>query len=146
MPSPLREGGAGSPRSGWRLLATQFLTFAAVGVMGFIAHYGTLVALVEGFGVHPVLGSALGFTAGGLVNYAMNYRFTFRSQRRHVEAMPRFFTIAGLGLVLNTALMALLVEHLAVPYLPAQVLVTGLLLLWHFGANRLWTFAHGREA
>lgn len=29
------------------------------------------------------------------------------------------------------------------PYLLAQILVTGLLFFWHYGANRLWTFARG---
>ena len=121
-------------------LGTQFLNFALVGVFGAVAHYGTLIALTEGLRVDPVLASACGFVAGGLTNYALNYRFTFRSEKAHAAALPQFFAVALVGLVLNTALMALLVNGLAVHYLPAQIATTILLTLWHFGANRFWTF------
>ena len=30
-----------------------------------------------------------------------------------------------------------------IPYIPAQVLTTGVVLLWSFGANRFWTFRPG---
>jgi len=37
--------------------------------------------------------------------------------------------------------MALALDWLQLPYLLAQILVTGILFFWHYGANRLWTFA-----
>ena len=121
-------------------LSSQFAVFVLVGVFGFVAHYGTLIGLTEGTGMDPVLASGLGFVAGGLTNYVLNYRFTFRSTKRHRQALPQFFLIALVGLGLNTALMALLVKGLASNYVAAQIATTALLTLWHFGANRLWTF------
>jgi putative flippase GtrA len=123
-----------------RALATQFTSFALVGVFGAIAHYGTLIALAEGAGADPVLASACGFVAGGLTNYVLNYRFTFRSGKQHSRALPQFFAVALVGLAFNTGLMALFVNVAGVHYLPAQIGTTGLLTLWHFGANRFWTF------
>jgi len=46
-----------------------------------------LLALVEGGGVRPVFGSVAGFVLGALVNYALNRRLVFRSDRAHVEAL-----------------------------------------------------------
>ncbi len=121
-------------------LIRQFLHFAAVGLVGTAAHYSVLIALHEWLGVDPVIASSCGFITGGFVNYYLNYTFTFRSNKRHHAALAQFFTIAGIGLGVNTALMALLVKVLALPYLPAQIATTGLVLVWHFLGNRFWTF------
>lgn len=121
-------------------LVRQFFAFAAVGLVGTAAHYSVLVALHELLGVDPVLASSTGFVTGGFVNYYLNYTITFRSNKRHHAALAQFFTIAGIGLGVNTALMALFVKALGAPYLPAQIVTTGLVLVWHFLGNRFWTF------
>ena len=55
--------------------------------------------------------------------------------------MSKFFTIAFVGLLLNTIIMAIGVEILNLHYLLAQVVATGLVLFWNFTGNRLWTFS-----
>lgn len=123
-----------------RGLTSQFVLFSGVGVIAAVAHYGTLICLVELVALRAVAASALGFTAGALVNYSLNYRITFRSDKAHREAMAKFFTVALVGLGLNTAIMALATEVLALHYLLSQVLATGMVLVWNFTGNRLWTF------
>lgn len=126
--------------------ARHILLFAALGAVGTLAHYVVLVGLVQGGLAGPVAGSSAGFLVGGLVNYQLGRRLVFRSSKPHREALAKFFTVAGIGLVLNALLMALLTGPLAAPYLPAQVLVTGLLVLWHYAGNALWTFRAARQA
>jgi putative flippase GtrA len=121
-------------------LVREFALFVVVGVVAAIGHYGTLIALASGLRADPVLSSALGFLVGGLISYVLNYHVTFRATRDHAAALPMFFTVAGVGFVLNGAAMALLTKAVGLHYLPAQILTTGLLLVWHFLANRLWTF------
>ena len=53
---------------------------------------------------------------------------------------PVFALVAGVGFVLTGAFMALFNGRWGIPYIPAQVLTTGVVLLWSFGANRFWTF------
>lgn len=118
----------------------HLLLFAALGGVGTVAQYTVLITLVQSDLAGPVAGSCAGFAVGGLVNYQLGRRLVFRSAKPHREAMAKFFTIAGIGLGLNAALMALLTGPLAAPYLPAQILVTGLLVLWHYAGNALWTF------
>jgi len=122
----------------------HFLLFAALGAVGTGAQYAVLIGLVSGLGVGPVLGSTAGFLTGGLVNYTLNRSIAFRSTKPHSETAPKFFTIAGIGLILNALIMTLLTRHVGAPYLLAQIVSTTILLLWHYTANALWTFRERR--
>lgn len=123
---------------------SQFVLFAGVGVIGTAAHYVLLSVLVEVAGVHPVPASTAGAVLGALVNYFLNRQFTFRSDKRHREALTKFLTIAALGLALNGLLMFILVDAFGLHYLLAQFISTGLVLVWNFMGNRFWTFSDAR--
>ena len=118
----------------------RFLRFAAAGAVGTVAHYALLLTLVEAAGVDPVAGSVAGFLLGALVNYTLSRTLVFRSDRAHVEALPRFLAVAGIGLCWNALLMYLLVDLLDLHYFLAQMLTTAILLGWHYVGNALWTF------
>lgn len=129
-------------------LAHQFLAYASIGLVGTIVHYATLAALVELVGLVSVSASAMGYVTGALVNYVLNHRFTFRSKAVHTVAMPKFMTVAAIGLCLNTLLMMMGTQWLALHYLIVQVLATMTVLCWGYAANALWTFkwkAHGHD-
>lgn len=121
-------------------LLSEFGRFGGVGVAAAVAHYGTLILLVEAFAIGPTPAALAGFVAGGLVSYVLNHRWTFRSGRAHVEAVPRFMAIAAVGFGLTWALMSLLADRFAVPYLAAQLITTAIVLVWHYVANKIVTF------
>ena len=120
----------------------QFARYTGVGVISAIGHYGLLIALVQGLGVEPVRASVAGAVLGAWINYALHYRFTFRSNKRHRESLTKFAMVAAVGLAINTFLMWLGVDVIGIHYLLSQVLATVLVLLWNFCANRYWTFRH----
>ena len=124
-----------------RLIARQFSAFVIVGLIAAVAHYGTLIGLVEARIMGPVPATLLGFLAGAIVSHALNRRFAFASDRPHREAMWRFGVVSVVGFVLTGLIMAVLTGALNAPYLPAQVLTTGIVLFWNFLANRYWTFS-----
>lgn len=126
-------------------LAGQFTAYLGVGLVAMVAHYGTLIALVEVGRLDAVAASVIGYACGGVVSYTLNRRHTFASDRPHAQAVWRFALVAGLGLVLTGLLMALLTRGLGLPYLAAQVLTTGIVLFWNFSGNRIWTFAVRRQ-
>lgn len=126
-------------------LRTQFLLFAGVGVIGTAAHYSVLVALVQLAQADAVISSTLGFVVGACVNYTLNYLFTFNSSKRHLEALPKFFTIALLGMVANAAIMIGLVHQAGVHYLPAQIVATMVVLVWNFAGSKIWVFREKRS-
>ncbi|GLK83728.1 GtrA family protein [Ancylobacter defluvii] len=123
----------------------HFLLFASLGALGTLAQYAVLVMLASGAGIDPVAASTAGFLTGGVVNYLLSRSIAFRSDRPHREAAPRFFLVAGCGLVLNALMMAGFTRGLSLPYLPAQLVATGLLVLWHYAGNLLWTFRPARS-
>jgi putative flippase GtrA len=118
----------------------QFVFYTAVGSIGTCGHYLTLVALVESGLLTAVLASVAGFTVGALINYVLNYWFTFNSNKFHGEAMSKFFTVAILGAIINTTLMHIGVNIIQMYYLVAQIIASGIVLVWNFTINKVWTF------
>jgi putative flippase GtrA len=122
------------------MLLKQFIKFSGVGIVGTAVQYLTLFVLVQLGGVYPVLASTAGFVLGAFVNYYLNYIYTFRSSKSHTDAMPKFFTVATVGLFLNAMIMEFFISFFGLPYIIAQLIATALVLLWNFAANRMWTF------
>jgi putative flippase GtrA len=126
--------------AGLRALARQFTAFFGVGIAAAIVHYGLLVSLVEGYRMDPVRATLVGYVGGGIVSYLLNRRHTYASARPHREAGWRFAAVALVGFGLTWLVMALFVRGMGLPYLPAQIVTTGIVLLWSFMAHKLWTF------
>ncbi|MGH7106895.1 MAG: GtrA family protein [Acetobacteraceae bacterium] len=118
---------------------TRLLRFAAVGGVATAIQYAVLVLLVRAFGMAPTPASSIGFVLSAGVNYLLNYRFTFQSDRPHRPAAAKFAVLAATGLLLNAIIMRLMVGA-GVHYLIAQVCATAVVFLWNFIGNSLWTF------
>lgn len=123
----------------------RFVRFLGVGVIATLVHYAVLVVGVQWLHRDAAASSAVGFTVSAVLNYLLNRRFTFASDSRHRDAAPRFAVIALAGLGLTWALMVLFTRVLGWHYLVSQLISTGVVLLWNFVGNALWTFrARGR--
>lgn len=125
----------------------RFLSFLGVGVIATSVQYLVLIASVQGLHADPVVASTVGFVIAATVNYILNRRYTFGSSKPHLEAAPKFFIVAAVGLWLNGALLAAGMAIVGLHYIAAQVIATGCVLLWNYSINAVWTFAtkaHGR--
>jgi putative flippase GtrA len=87
-----------------------------------------------------VASSVLGFILGAIVSYLLNYRITFTSSAPHLTTIPKFFFVASVGALVNTALMSALVHLIEFHYLPSQIISTVIVFFWSYLANRYWTF------
>lgn len=125
------------------MLLQQILAFVGVGLVAMAVHYGFLIGLVESGLATAVPATLAGYVAGGLVSYGLNRRHTFTSARPHQEALWRFVAVAGVGFCLTYLFMHVFVERLGLPYLPAQLVTTGIVTFWSFTAHKLWTFRLG---
>jgi putative flippase GtrA len=121
----------------------QLAAFFGVGLVAAVAHYGTLIGLVEAGKIDPVPATLWGYVAGGVVSYLLNRRLTYASDRPHAEAGWRFAVVAGIGFLLTGGFMQVFTRWLGAPYLPAQLVTTGIVLVWSFLAHKLWTFRGG---
>lgn len=137
---PLPGGGPPSGRRAWLdALGRQFSRFLAVGVATTVVHYGVLIALVEAWDVHPVLGTTAGFIAAVFLSYLLNRRYTFDVRPTFGPGLLKYYASVSMGLVINAGLMALLTAW-SVNYLFAQIVASGAALVWNFLAARFLVF------
>jgi putative flippase GtrA len=118
----------------------SFIKFLGVGGAATLIQYGILIAMVELFQSSALVGSTVGYLISGIFNYTLNYYFTFTSTARHGVAATRFVIVAAVGLGLNSGLVFLLTDVLAVFYITAQVVATAAVVMWNFIAHKHWTY------
>ena len=116
----------------------KLFRFGLVGAAATALQYLILVLLVHE-GVASPTASTIGFVISAVGSYVLNYHFTFRSRESHGPALAKFMTLVSVGLALNYGLMQLLTGA-GWYYLVAQVCTTGVVFLWNFIGNSLWTF------
>jgi putative flippase GtrA len=134
------RSGAPSSADPIERLVRQLGAFAGVGLAAAAVHYGLLIGLVETGHAGPVPATLAGYVAGGVVSYALNRRLTYASDRAHREALWRFALVAFVGFLLTWLVMQVFTGWLDAPYIPAQLVTTGIVLVWSFLAHKLFTF------
>jgi len=123
-------------------LLRQFIHFAAVGLTGTLVQYVSLWVGVEYFLITAPVASAIGYIFGSIVNYLLNYFFTFSSKKSHKEAAGKYFSIVGIGWCINVGLMSFFIDYLNWYYWFAQFITTGIVLIWNFSGSKWWAFRH----
>lgn len=122
-------------------LFRQMLRFAAVGAVGTMVQYLVLWTGVDLLVLSAAVSSGAGYILGSIVNYLLNYKFTFRSEKSHTDAVSKYYAIIAVGWCINTGLMWILADHSGLNYWFAQVTATGIAFLWNFSGSRLWAFS-----
>jgi len=126
-----------------KTLLPQFSRYAQVSVVSAVIQYSTLAAGVA-LGAGAVAASCAGYLLGAYTGYVLNRGYTYSSRAAHASAVPRYVAVIAVGLLLNALFMHLLHGYLGWHYLLAQVLTTGITMIWNFTAHRHWTFSPGR--
>jgi putative flippase GtrA len=117
----------------------QWLRFAAVGVTNTLLSTAIFAVLFH-LGVHYLLASALAFAVGALNSYTLNRRWTFRSHAPRGPELARFVGVQAVGLGVNLALLAALVEVAGIRHVVAQLLAFPVASLVTFALSRQWAF------
>ncbi len=122
----------------------QLAAYMLAGGITAVAHYTTLIGLVEIGGVDRSPATLAGFVLGALVSYALNRWLTFEATRSHAQAGWRFALIAAGGFVLTGILMHLFVARAGLPYLPMQLVSTVIVMVFSFLGHKFFSFADRR--
>jgi putative flippase GtrA len=122
-------------------LKNQFLRFTLVGTVATVTTYAVLIVGVEGLHINAVMASVAGYVLGIVVNYILNYRYTFGSDQRHHVVIPKFLAVMVVGMFMNAAVMFAGINWLDLHYMLAQLVAVAVVLMLSFTANRLWAFA-----
>lgn len=116
-----------------------FTKFAAVGAIGTLLHYCVLFAFVRLGYLPPELAAMLGAAAGAIANYFLNRRFSFQTDRNHLQAAPLFVALVIFGIFANGAIIKI-GTLIGINYMIAQLFATAILLCLNFLICKSWIF------
>ncbi len=122
-------------------LLIKFFKFGIVGVSGVIVDFGVTWLLKERLRLNKYIANSAGFACAVVSNYALNRIWTFHSSDPQVGIQfAKFTMVALIGLGMNNAIIFFLTERRGVKFYTAKLIATGVVMLWNFGANLLFTF------
>jgi putative flippase GtrA len=116
---------------------TQFLRYTAASSSTFLIDLTLLWIFTDFLHVQYLIAAGLSFCIAIPLNYVASRRWAFKGTKRHpTTGLLYFMMIAGVGLLLVVALMAVFVELLHINYLISRIVVAGFVGLWNFGMNK----------
>ena len=121
-------------------IAVEFLRFFIAGGISTIVHWLLLWILIQHLETAPIVSTSFGYIAGAIVNYTINYFWTFKSNASHFKASFKFAIVALSGFLLNALIFSFFNYIAGTHYFISQFFATGIVLFWNFIINRFWTF------
>ena len=107
------------------------MRFLVSGGIATVAHWASLWGLIH-LQVEAVLASSLGAFVGAVVNYFLQYFFTFKTKRLHKQALLAYIPAVSVSWLLNLAIFYSLYGRLFLEPLMAQIVTTGILAVVNF--------------
>jgi putative flippase GtrA len=104
------------------MLTGQLLRYVLVGLANTAIGYGCILLLRYGLHWSDLAANAGGYGMGACASYLLNRSFTFQSQRRHGQALPRFVLAMALCYALNAAVLLACLQWLHWPSFASQAL------------------------
>ena len=119
----------------------RLLKFCVVGFSGMIVDFFFTWLCKEKIKWNKYISNSIGFILAATNNYIWNRIWTFHSQDTEiVREYSSFFIISLVGLGINNAVIYLLHDRLKLNFYLSKILAIGVVTLWNFGMNYLFTF------
>ena len=126
-----------------KVLFLKFLKFCCVGFSGMIIDFGVTWILKEKARINRYISNTCGFILAASSNYLLNRIWTFESNNERVTVeYLMFFTVALAGLGINNLILWFLSDKMKLNFYLSKIFATGVVTLWNFGMNFLFTFAN----
>jgi putative flippase GtrA len=136
---------------------TRFIKFGIVGIIGSVIDFGVSNLLTNAFGVLFLISSIISFTLAVINNFILNRLWTYPETRKNpiAKQLIQFVIVSCIGLAIRVPLLAVMekvfislaektIPNVLTPTIVGQNLalafVIGVVLLWNFFINRIWTF------
>jgi putative flippase GtrA len=119
----------------------KFIKFGVVGLSGMVVDFGITYLCKEKLKIHKYIANSLGFIVATGTNYSLNRLWTFNNHDPNtVTQFGKFFMIALIGLAMSNGIIYLFHEKFKWNFYLAKAFAIGLVSLWNFFANYLYTF------
>ena len=124
-----------------KLIILKLIKFCVVGASGMAVDFGFTGLLKEKFKANKYLSNSVGFILAASSNYVLNRIWTFESQNSAiVTEYFSFLIISLIGLGFNNFFLYLLHEKGNLNFYLSKLISIGIVTLWNFGMNYLFTF------
>lgn len=121
----------------------RIFRFGIVGIAATVTYACATFAAVEWFAFSPVIASILGQLIAGGVSYFGHALYSFRVRSDNGVFRRRFVVIAIVTFATNGLVTWLLTDVMGVSYRISIAIVTVLIPITNYLANRLWVFQPG---
>ena len=123
-------------------LLLQYGRFAVVGLGATLLHVLVYAGLIELLAASPLLANTLGFAVAVNLSFVGHRHWTFKgeSPADARRSLMRFWLVALIGFLLNTAFVWLVTGPLGLAYGWAIPLIAGVTPLATFALSKLWAF------
>lgn len=122
-------------------LLGRLIKFCVVGFSGMLVDFFFTWLCKEKLKWNKYISNSIGFVLAATNNYIWNRIWTFQSQGTEiVREYSSFLIISLVGLGINNAVIYLLHDRLKLNFYLAKILAIGVVTLWNFGMNYLFTF------
>jgi putative flippase GtrA len=118
----------------------ELIRFSWVGALTLSIYAGELWLLNRFCDFPTWLDATIAYGPCLVVNYLLHKNFTFRSDKQHHVAGPRYLVIQLGGMAINSAVVWLGVDVLHWHFLVAQFAALATLSLWSYLGQKLWAF------
>lgn len=123
----------------WRTEAVYLVRYAGSGVLNTLAGF-SVIFLLMGLGVTPLLANIGGFAVGFVLGFVVSRRFVFRSNGHFVEESLRYLAAFCVCFMLNLLVLSLSLAALAIPAVLAQVMAAATYTGSMYLLTRLYVF------
>jgi putative flippase GtrA len=123
-----------------------FLRYVVSGATTLASYCLVLIALVEVLKIAPWLAAGIATVFAGLINYLLNMWFVFRSDRRHVQAAPRYVGVLAANMGANMAVTWIACDIAGLPYELVQVVYVVVATFTVYLILRRWVMTSGNSA
>ena len=121
----------------------QFAKFGIVGLSGALVNLAIFTALQRGTSLPVWADFSIGFMAGGVSNYFLNRRWTFRSTQHAGREGAQFLTVSFIALLAGNVVVDVMEKYFGIHHHHTVWLAaTASGVFVNFFLNKYWTFRH----
>jgi putative flippase GtrA len=127
-------------------ISGEFWRYLAASAVALSCDFGLLWLLTEQAGLHYLASSAISYSAGAVLHYALSVSLVFRNRRlgdRRLEFVL-FFAIGLFGLAVTQLVLKAAVDGVGLPYVAGKAAAVGASFMLNFLARRAVLFTAGR--
>ena len=123
------------------VLFRQFFLYCVGGAMAAVANLVVTYALTEWLLVWYLASYVIGTSIAIFVNFLYQRKVTFGVADQVMQRVRRFLVVMAIAFAMNVSMVYTLTDILGVWYLASVVMVTLVVVVFNYGANKIWTFS-----